>query len=153
LWTLFLDEINRKLSFMTSTKEFIWPIRVYYEDTDSGGVVYYANYLKFMERARTEWLRNLGFEQDQLAAHEGIIFAVRRAEIDFVSPARFNDALEVRVGIAERKRVSLTFRQEITNMSNGSAVCNGNIQIASIDATLFRPRPIPESILKELIDV
>ncbi len=138
---------------MTSTKEFIWPIRVYYEDTDSGGVVYYANYLKFMERARTEWLRTLGFEQDQLAEQEGIIFAVRRAEIDFISAARFNDALEVRVGIVERKRASLIFRQEITNTTDGRAICNGTIQIASVDATEFRPRPIPDSILKELPDV
>lgn len=138
---------------MTVAKEFIWPVRVYYEDTDSGGVVYYANYLKFMERARTEWLRTLGFEQDQLAEQEGVIFAARRAEIDFVSPARFNDALEVRVGLAECKRVSLTFRQEITNANDGHTICRGNIQIASIDAAKFRPRPIPESILKELPDV
>jgi acyl-CoA thioester hydrolase len=138
---------------MTAAKEFIWPIRVYYEDTDSGGVVYYANYLKFMERARTEWLRTLGFEQDQLAEQEGIIFAVRRAEIDFVSPARFNDALEVRVGLVECKRVSLTFRQEIINSNNERTICSGNIQIASLDAEKFRPRPIPESIMKELPDV
>jgi acyl-CoA thioester hydrolase len=138
---------------MTAAKEFIWPIRVYYEDTDSGGVVYYANYLKFMERARTEWLRTLGFEQDQLAEQEGVIFAVRRAEMDFVSPARFNDALEVRVGLVESKRVSLTFRQEITNTNDGRTICNGNIQIASLDASKFRPRPIPESIMKELPDV
>ena len=76
-------------------KEFLWPVRVYYEDTDSGGVVYYANYLKFMERARTEWLRALGFEQDQLIEEEGVIFAVRRAEVDFIAPGRFNDALQV----------------------------------------------------------
>lgn len=137
---------------MTTANEFIWPIRVYYEDTDSGGVVYYANYLKFMERARTEWLRNLGFEQDQLAEQEGIIFAVRRAEVDFISAARFNDALEVRVGIVECKRASLIFKQEIINTSDGRAICNGTIQIASVDATLFRPRPIPDSILKELPD-
>ncbi len=138
---------------MISAKEFIWPIRVYYEDTDSGGVVYYANYLKFMERARTEWLRTLGFEQDQLAEQEGVIFAVRRAEIDFASPARFNDALEVRVGLVECKRVSLTFRQEITNTNDGRTICSGTIQIASIDAAQFRPRPIPKSIMKELPDV
>ncbi len=137
---------------MTSAKEFIWPIRVYYEDTDSGGVVYYANYLKFMERARTEWLRHLGFEQDQLAEQEGIIFAVRRVEVDFLLPARFNDALEVRVGIVERKRVSMTFNQEIINTGSGRTLCSGRVQIVSIDATGFRPRPIPESVLKELPD-
>jgi len=138
---------------MTPAKEFIWPVRVYYEDTDSGGVVYYANYLKFMERARTEWLRYLGFEQDLLAEQEGIIFAVRRAEVDFMAPARFNDALEVRVGIVERKRVSMTFRQEIIDTSSGTILCSGKIQIASIDTIKLRPRAIPESILKELPDV
>ncbi len=137
---------------MTPSKEFIWPIRVYYEDTDSGGVVYYANYLKFMERARTEWLRHLGFEQDLLAEQEGIIFAVRRAEVEFIAPARFNDALEVRVGIVERKRASMTFRHEIINPSSGTTLCSGRVQIASIDATKLRPRPIPESVLKELPD-
>ncbi len=137
---------------MTFSKEFIWPIRVYYEDTDSGGVVYYANYLKFMERARTEWLRHLGFEQDRLVEQEGIIFAVRRAEVDFVAPARFNDALEVRVGIVERKRASITFRQDIINTSSGQTLCSGKIQIASIDASKLRPRAIPEAVLKELPD-
>jgi acyl-CoA thioester hydrolase len=138
---------------MTSAAEFIWPIRVYYEDTDSGGVVYYANYLKFMERARTEWLRSLGFEQDQLAEQNGIVFAVRKVEMDFISPARFNDALEVKVGIVERKRASMTFRQEITNTSSGRILCSGKVQVASVDAATFRPRPIPEPVLKELPDV
>ena len=73
---------------MTASNEFIWPIRVYYEDTDSGGVVYYANYLKFMERARTEWLRSLGFEQDSLRDQEGVLFAVSRVSLDLRRPAR-----------------------------------------------------------------
>jgi len=138
---------------MTSTKEFIWPVRVYYEDTDSGGVVYYANYLKFMERARTEWLRSLGFEQDELIEREGIIFAVRQVKVDFKSPARFNDALIVRVAIIERKRASMTFRQEIINEHNDRLLCSGNIQIACLDAAKFRPRALPERLLKELPDV
>lgn len=138
---------------MAAAEEFIWPIRVYYEDTDSGGVVYYANYLKYMERARTEWLRSLGFEQDQLIEQNGIIFAVRRVEVDYMAPARFNDALEVRVGIVESKRASITFMQEIINTSSGSILCSGRVQVASVDATTFRPRPIPESVLKELSDV
>jgi acyl-CoA thioester hydrolase len=137
---------------MTSSNEFIWPVRVYYEDTDSGGVVYYANYLKFMERARTEWLRALGFEQDQLAEQEGIIFAVHRAEIDYLSPARFNDALEVRVGIVECKRASLFFRQEITNRDDGRNICNGIVKVTCVDTIKFRPCRIPDSIMKELPD-
>ena len=138
---------------MTSTKEFIWPVRVYYEDTDSGGVVYYANYLKFMERARTEWLRSRGFEQDELIDQEGIIFAVRRVEVDFRSPARFNDALLVRAEIIERKRASMTFRQEIINEQDGRLLCSGDIQIACIDVDTFRPCALPERMLKELPDV
>ncbi len=93
--------------------EFIWPVRVYYEDTDSGGVVYYANYLKFMERARTEWLRQLGFEQDELLEKEGILFAVRRVSVDYLRPARFNDELLVSASISKQGRASLTFQQEI----------------------------------------
>ena len=79
------------------TQPFTWPVRVYYEDTDIGGVVYYANYLKFFERARTEWLRSFGLNQDKLAQEEGLIFVVRRALLDFVRPARLDDMLEVTV--------------------------------------------------------
>ena len=76
---------------MTNLTELFWPVRVYYEDTDCGGVVYYANYLKFMERARSEWSRSLGFEHDRLLQQEGIVFAVSRVAMDFMHPARFND--------------------------------------------------------------
>ncbi|MCI0506660.1 MAG: YbgC/FadM family acyl-CoA thioesterase, partial [Gammaproteobacteria bacterium] len=72
-------------------REFIWQARVYYEDTDSGGVVYYANYLKFLERARTEWLRSFGIQQDLLAQQDGLIFAVRSVQLEYVKPAKFND--------------------------------------------------------------
>ena len=94
--------------------DFQWPVRVYYEDTDSGGVVYYANYLRFMERARTEWLRALGFEQDILIRDEGIIFAVRSASLEYLRPARFNDQLLVGVRLAESRRASLSFEQAVT---------------------------------------
>ena len=132
---------------------FLWPVRVYYEDTDSGGVVYYANYLKFMERARTEWLRHLGFAQDELAARENVIFAVRRAEVDYLRPARFNDALEIRSTIVERGRASLTFEQQITKPANkGELLCSGRIRVACIDATSFRPRPLPETLRNQLTE-
>jgi len=84
--------------------------RVYYEDTDSGGVVYYANYLKFMERARTEWLRSLGFEQDELLKRDNILFAVRSISLDYLKPARFNDRLLVSAGISARRRGQSQFR-------------------------------------------
>ncbi len=133
-------------------KEFIWPARVYYEDTDAGGVVYYANYLKFMERARTEWLRHLGFEQDRLLADEGVLFAVRRVAMDLLKPARFNDLLQVSARIVDRRRASLTFEQGIRNVETDELLCRGEIQVACIDAARFRPRAIPATVIKELPD-
>jgi len=128
-------------------KEFLWPVRVYYEDTDSGGVVYYANYLKFMERARTEWLRSLGFEQDELREKEGVLFAVRKVGVEFRSPARFNDALQVSVQLISRGKASLVFRQEIRSAADGRVLCDGEVKIACIDAASFRPAPIPHALL------
>ena len=93
-------------------KSFSWPVRVYYEDTDSGGVVYYANYLKFFERARTEWLRNFGLNQDKLAREQGLIFVVHRATLDFVRPARLDDMLDVTVEPLKRARVYVELAQE-----------------------------------------
>lgn len=133
---------------------FRWQVRVYYEDTDSGGVVYYANYLRFMERARTEWMRALGFEQDRLLKDTGLLFAVRSASLDFLSPARFNDLLEVTAAVQLRARASLTFHQVITRSGEPhTPLCTGQVKIACLDAATFRPRPLPEFIVKELPDV
>lgn len=133
--------------------DFLWRVRVYYEDTDSGGVVYYANYLKYMERARTEWLRQLGFEQDELASRDNVLFAVKRAEVDYLRPARFNDALEIRSTVVERGRASLTFEQKITNPAEeGELLCSGRIRVACIDATSFRPRPLPDPLRNQLME-
>jgi acyl-CoA thioester hydrolase len=132
---------------------FQWKIRVYYEDTDSGGVVYYANYLKFMERARTEWMRVLGFEQDRLLSESGIVFAVRSAKVEFLQPARFNDQLSVSVTVARRGRASLTFNQIVTRQADAQQpLCTGEIKVACVDAVSFRPQPIPDNILQEIPD-
>jgi len=132
---------------------FVWPVRVYYEDTDSGGVVYYANYLRFMERARTEWLRSLGFEQDRLIREQGIVFAVRSARIDYLRPARFNDLLNVISELQHRGRASLTFNHTVVRQHEASQpCCSGEVKIACIDANSFRPQPLPETLLKELAD-
>lgn len=136
-----------------SLSQFYWPVRVYYEDTDSGGVVYYANYLKFMERARTERLRTLGFEQDQLRQDEGVLFTVHSVQADFKQPARFNDALEVTAEISEQRRASLTFSQEIRRHGESGVLCCGQIRIACVDAHSFKPVPIPEVIRSELTNV
>src|SRR3990170_7209247 len=105
---------------------FSIPIRVYYEDTDAGNVVYYANYLKFMERARTEWLRDLGFEQDELLRRDGVVFAVRSARLEFLKPARFNDLLQATVQVTRRGKASITFAQEIRR--DELALCEGEVK-------------------------
>ncbi|HEY5700866.1 MAG TPA: tol-pal system-associated acyl-CoA thioesterase, partial [Gammaproteobacteria bacterium] len=112
---------------------FFWPVRVYYEDTDAAGLVYYANYPKFMERARTEWLRALGFEQTDLRDRHGIVFAVSRMEVDFLKPARFNDTLSVTVEIARAGRASLDLMQRVVRGAE-ELVCRGNIRIACVEA-------------------
>ncbi len=133
---------------------FQWDVRVYYEDTDSGGVVYYANYLRFMERARTEWMRSLGFEQDRLLAEQGLLFAVRSASIDYLRPARFNDRLTVTVDLRRRGRASLTFEQAVLRQGDSAVpLCTGVMKIACLEAATFRPQPIPDTILKELVNV
>lgn len=133
---------------------FCWPVRVYYEDTDSGGVVYYANYLKYFERARTEWLRSLGFEQDEMGKQDGILFAVRSATVDYHQPALFNDLLEVQATISEKRRASLVFNQSIERQDEtGNILCSGTIKIACLDVNNFRPVPIPDHIYREIPDV
>jgi len=133
---------------------FLWPVRVYYEDTDSGGVVYYANYLKFMERARSEWLRSLGLEQDQLIDEFGVMFAVRSVTLDYRAPARFNDALEVSVMPLKKGRASLIFEQQVVrhgvDTRQPQLLCEGQIKIACLDSRTLRPRPIPDSVYAEI---
>ncbi len=129
-----------------SVTGFLWPVRVYYEDTDAGGVVYYANYLRFMERARTELLRHHGFEQDELRAREQVIFAVRSVQVDYLAPARFNDLLQVRTEIVQAGRASLTFGQDVIRDRDGHLLCRGEIKVACLDSETFRARAIPDAM-------
>ena len=139
---------------MSTLPVFEWPVRVYYEDTDSGGVVYYANYLRFMERARTEWMRELGFEQDVLNREEGVIFAVRSAKVDYLRPALFNDQLTVMTRLTHRGRASLTFFHSIIRLQEPEQpCCTGEVRVACINAQSLRPQPIPDLLLKEIPDV
>jgi len=131
--------------------EFCLPVRVYYEDSDAGGVVYYANYLRFMERARTEWLRTLGFEQDELSRDPGVVFAVRACTLEFRKPARFNDLLEVTVRVIRLGGASLTFAQQVR--CHGELMCEGEVRVACLDAQQFSPRPLPETMLGRLSTV
>jgi acyl-CoA thioester hydrolase len=129
-------------------KKFIWPVRIYYEDTDAGGVVFYANYLKFFERARTEMLRAMGYEQDELMINPGIVFAVRSVQIEYLKSARFNELIEVSAEIIDAKRASLTFEQLITR--GDDVLCTSITRIACLDANTMRPKEIPK-ILQELL--
>ena len=134
---------------MARDKHFQWPVRVYYEDTDAGGVVYHANYLKFMERARSEWLRSHGFELDQLRQDQQILFAVTRVSVEYLLPARFNERLLVSVKLARLARASMNLAQEITR-ETGELLCTGTVRVACLHDATLRPRPMPATILKEL---
>ena len=133
-----------------SENEFLWPIRVYYEDTDSGGVVYYANYLKFMERARTEMLRQYGFEQDQLRQEHGIIFAVHSVSVQYKKPAVFNDELLVKTTISDCRKASLNFSQSVVRTSDEVVLCVSEIKVACINAEKFTPMVIPKTMLSKI---
>ena len=127
---------------------FNWPVRVYFEDTDSGGIVYYASYLKFMERARTEWLRGLGIDVEDLARKDRVLFAVRSLEGDYRQPARLSDALRVSVVLERARRASLELWQEV--IREDQPLCAGRLRLACLDADTLRPRKIPDTILAEL---
>ena len=131
---------------------FSWPVRVYWEDTDAGGIVYYANYLKYMERARTEWLRARGVEQVDLKDRENVMFVVVRAEADFRMPARYGDLLQVTCEVSGSTRASLTFRQDVVRTVDDAEelLVTGSVRIACLDASKFRPRPLPEMVLQEI---
>lgn len=130
---------------------FVWPVRVYYEDTDAAGVVFYANYLRFMERARTEWLRSLGFEQDELLREHGVLFVVRHANLRFRRPARFNDALLVDTALVRRGKASLEFRQRIVRPDTADEeLCHGEIGVACLNARRFCPAAMPDALLTKI---
>ncbi len=124
---------------------FIWPIRVYWEDTDAGGVVYHASYLRFLERARSEWLRALGYAQDALRESLGVVFVVRAMQLEFLRPARLDDELFVTVAVLERRRASLVMRQSI--LRGDMPLLDAEVKVACVAAADFRPRAVPEALL------
>ena len=123
-------------------------MRVYYEDTDAGGVVYYANYLKFYERARTEMLRALDFHQDQLIAERQIIFVVRSVQVEYLIPARFNEQLQISADIGLLKSASMVFEQKI--MRDQDLLSTATVRIGCLDSETMRPKKIPENLLLTL---
>ncbi|WP_034298581.1 tol-pal system-associated acyl-CoA thioesterase [Herbaspirillum sp. RV1423] len=131
---------------------FTWPVRVYYEDTDTGGVVFYANYLKFFERARTEWLRALGYSQQTLTESAGLIFVVKSTAVDYFAPARLDDELKLTVVVEQFRNASMTFIQEAwrTQGIEQTLLARGHIVIVCVDAASFRPQAIPGEMLARL---
>ena len=127
------------------------PIRIYWEDTDAGGVVYYANYLKFFERARTEWLRALGVEQQQLQAQTGAMFVVAETQVRYLTPAKLDDLLTVSVMMLEQGQASLQLQQQVWR--DDTLLVQASIRIGCVDAQTLKPRRIPASVLAELTRV
>jgi acyl-CoA thioester hydrolase len=131
---------------------FVFPIRIYWEDTDAGGIVFYANYLKFFERARTEWLRSLGIQQQSLKEESGGMFVVSETQIKYYSPARLDDLLEVTACTAEAGRASLVLAQQAFLTVNGERklLAEGTIRIGWVDSQTMKPGRIPAKILEAL---
>lgn len=132
-----------------SSHPFSWPVRVYYEDTDAAGIVYYANYLKFMERARTEWLRSFGLELPELQKEDGVVFTVARLNLEYKKPALFNDTLRVSVEIERLAKVYMDLVQRITRAGE-ELVCSGAVRVACVDSGTLEPRGMPERLMTEL---
>ena len=129
---------------------FEWDVRVYFEDTDSGGVVYHANYLKFMERARTEWIRNFGLNQTKLKQEDKVMFVVRKIDIQYKIPARFNDELIVQTNCIRATNYSLMLKQNI--LRDKEIITEGKVEIVCISADFFKPVRIPK-IAKQLMEI
>jgi acyl-CoA thioester hydrolase len=128
--------------------EFRFPVRVYWEDTDAGGVVFYANYLKFFERARTEWLRTLGFSQEALRVDNGVVFVVADTSVRYLQPARLDDPLEITVQAAETGRATMSLEQQAWR--GPTLLAEGRIRIGCIEIASWRPCRIPRPILDRL---
>ena len=138
------------MSGQVNAKPFEWPVRVYYEDTDAQGVVYYANYFRFMERARTEWLRDLGVDQVQLMKEQRRIFVVTETRAEFLVPAQFNDQLIVTARLAGLSRATFDIEQNIyLDGLDGTLLLKGGVRAAYLDADTMRPKRVPASLFEE----
>ena len=131
-------------------REFSWPARVYWEDTDGGGVVYYANYLRFLERSRTEWLRSLGYSQQALAREPGVLFVVVSIAVDYRRPARLDDELIITCSPRADGMVAIRFTQQVLRAKDNEPLVVAQVRVACVDARTMRPRKLPEQLLNEL---
>lgn len=128
---------------------FSWPVRVYWEDTDAGGVVFYANYLKFFERARTEWLRALGVEQGALREDTGAIFVVADLQLRYLASAKLDDSLRITVGVVEHGAASMVLTQQAWR--GASLLCEGTVRVGCVSAETLRPQRMPQSVRAVLV--
>ena len=135
---------------MSAAGVFAWPVRVYWEDTDAGGIVFYANYLKFFERARTEWLRSLGIGQRELRERTGGMFVVSETSVRYLQPARLDDELLVTAELQEAGRASMVIAQRALLQPAGAVLATGSIRIGWVEAATLRPARIPANILEAL---
>lgn len=135
---------------ISDSKPFEWPVRVYWEDTDAGGVVYHARYLHFLERARSEWLRARGVGQQALRDELGLLFVVYRMDLQFHAPARLDDLLSASVVPGERRSASFIVTQHLRRAHEDKVLVEASVRIASVDAVRFKPTPIPDHLFQEI---
>lgn len=133
---------------MSPISQFAIPVRVYYEDTDAAGVVYYANYLRFLERCRTEWIRHLGYGQEALAREQDLAFVVKAVNLEYLRPARLDDALHVTLSVEKLGRAQIIFRQTI--LRQDVVLLTGTVQVVSVQASKMKPTSIPEPLRSQL---
>lgn len=133
----------------TPAPSFSWRIRVYWEDTDAGGVVYHASYLRFLERARTEWLRMQGLEQTRVRAEQGVVFVVYAMDLRFRRPAMLDDEIDANLRVVARKAAALEFAQTLVRVADAVTLVEATVRVACVSATGFRPVPIPRNLLTE----
>ncbi|HWT72483.1 MAG TPA: tol-pal system-associated acyl-CoA thioesterase [Oxalicibacterium sp.] len=142
------------MSTQSATPAFTWTVRVYYEDTDAGGVVFYANYLKFFERARTEWLRSAGISQQTMTQEHGVMFVVKSTAVDYHAPARLDNELMLTVSVEKMGRASVQFIQQAwrsgEDRERQELLATGHIKIGCVDTQHFRPSQIPQHVLQQI---
>jgi acyl-CoA thioester hydrolase len=128
--------------------DFTWTVRVYYEDTDAGGIVFYANYLKFFERARTEWLRALDVNQQDLLDQHGAMFVVKCAQVDYHAPAKLDDVITLTLRIEKLGRASVQFLQQAS--CGAALLASARVKVGCVDRAAFKPRPLPDAVAAKM---
>ncbi|MGV6851771.1 MAG: tol-pal system-associated acyl-CoA thioesterase [bacterium] len=132
-------------------QEFTWPVRVYYEDTDAGSVVYHARYLYFLERARTEWLRSKGYMQSQLIENHSCMFVVAEMQLKFIQAARLDDELEIKTQVGDISRVKMVFNQSVERKNTDETLFRGDSTVVCVHSETMKPNRMPKQILENIL--